>query len=64
MSLSCMRVQVAEASDRTQVEAKEFRLSDMPAITPDDTDVQTVSFPSHSWYMMQDTPHLHGMQIA
>jgi nuclear pore complex protein Nup205 len=32
-----------KASDRTQVEAKEVRLPDMPPITLDDTDVQTVS---------------------
>ncbi|XP_037446873.1 nuclear pore complex protein NUP205-like [Triticum dicoccoides] len=32
---------VPKASDRTQVEAKEVRLSDMPPITLDDTDVQT-----------------------
>ncbi|XP_044354416.1 uncharacterized protein [Triticum aestivum] len=31
---------VPEASDRTQVEPKEVRLSDMSAITLDDTDVQ------------------------
>lgn len=32
-----------KASDRTQVESKEVRLPDMPPITLDDTDVQTVS---------------------
>uniref|UniRef100_A0A0E0JX13 Uncharacterized protein n=1 Tax=Oryza punctata TaxID=4537 RepID=A0A0E0JX13_ORYPU len=32
-----------KASDRTQVEAKEVRLPDMPPITLDDTDVQTFS---------------------
>jgi nuclear pore complex protein Nup205 len=44
-SLPSVRVQGPKASDRTQVEAKEVRLPDMPPITLDDTDVQTVSFP-------------------
>ena len=61
MSLPYVCVQVPEASDRTQVEPKEVRLSDMSAITLDDTDVQIVSFPSQSRYMMRDTPHLHDI---
>ncbi|XBH60930.1 hypothetical protein VPH35_115450 [Triticum aestivum] len=34
--------ELPEASDRTQVESKEVRLLDMPAITVNDTDVQIV----------------------
>ena len=49
MSLLCMRVQVAKASNPTQVEAKEVRLSDLAPMMLDDTDVQTVSFIYSDW---------------
>ncbi|KAM3259661.1 hypothetical protein ACQJBY_051122 [Aegilops geniculata] len=39
------REEVPKASDRTQVEAKEVWLSDMPPVTLDDIDVQTISSP-------------------
>ena len=49
MSLLCMRVQVAKASNPTQVEAKEVRLSDLAPMMLDDTDVETVSFIYSVW---------------
>jgi hypothetical protein len=42
-------VQVPKASNSTQEEAKEVRLSDMAPIMLDDTDVQTVSFIYSDW---------------
>ena len=49
MSLLCMRVQVAKASNPTQVEAKEVRLSDLAPTMLDDTDMETVSFIYSDW---------------
>ena len=49
MSLLCMRVQVAKASNPTQVEAKEVQLSDIAPIMLDDTDVKTASFIYSDW---------------
>ncbi|XP_044395898.1 uncharacterized protein [Triticum aestivum] len=43
--------EVLKASDPTQVEAKEVRLSDIAPITLDDTDVRTVSFIYSDWGM-------------
>ncbi|KAI5005956.1 hypothetical protein ZWY2020_033199 [Hordeum vulgare] len=40
---------VAKASDPTQMEAKEVRLSDIAPITLDDTDVRTVNFIYSDW---------------
>ena len=51
---------VPKVSDRTQLEAKQVRLSDMPSITLDDTDTQTVSLPPQP-ILVWDTLHLHDI---
>ena len=45
MSLLCVHLQVPKMPDRTRVEAKEIRLSDMPPVTLDDSNMHTVSLP-------------------
>ena len=47
--MASLCVQVAKASNPTQVEAKEVQLSDIAPIMLDDTDVKTVRFIYSDW---------------